>query len=80
MQAPGMPGMQAPGMPGMQAPGMPGMQAPGMPPVQAPGMQAGMQPMQVPAPIPRTSNLPLIIILCVLVLAVLGLILFFVLK
>jgi hypothetical protein len=74
VQAPQMPGvpMPAPQMPGMQIP----MQAPAVPAMQAP-----IPATQVPTPAaPKSSGLPLIILIVVMGLAMLGLILFLLLR
>ncbi len=69
------PGMQMPSAQPMQAPQMPGMQMP----MQAPAMQPMQAPAQAPAA-PKSSGLPLIIFIVVMGLAVLGLILFLLLR
>jgi hypothetical protein len=84
----GAPGAAAMPGPAASPPPPPPVQYPGVPTAppmaqapQAPAMQPSQMPMQAPAPAaPKSSNLPLIIFIVVMCLALLGLILFLVLR
>jgi hypothetical protein len=89
--APQYPGMQLPGVPPMQAPHAPGIPMPGAAPIQVPQTR-GLPPMQVPMQAPAVpamqvpakpsgpSNWLVIVIVAVLIVAILGLIVFFIMK